>query len=920
MKKFFKALALVLALTLVVGTIPASAAEYDFSLKKDKKIIYLGGAQGEKEVDGATVKCGTKSRYKISKLVNGFDASTMDIKLESSDKSIVKTSNAKDKVYAKSIGTADVTIYVYDKETDKQLKSLTVKVQVKKNATAPLAFVITDSNGKPVDLTATKAGVNVPYIVTLPRKDADGNFVDTDYRVLSSTDESVQIEAINKYGTQYKVTFTKSGTFPITAASYQSKIWNKLQNVVTVPVTAGYDANGVEQASLDTAKVTFDTPVVGLTADNFKAVYTLDGVEEVEIPFTDVAPDGISYNEDKTAAYVKFLVPFAPNTNYIIYFDGKVAGNFKAVEVKADSVKTFVIPTQYIQTDSESTLKYQLLDANGVDITAGVNAVGGSVTFELTSDDANDYIVGEKIYVKNAHAVTVTGTYHYFDSESNYKSEPVGKGQVVAQIPEQFKAGKVEGIVTDLEAAALVGGDYKVNDKVAPIEWTLDGDAEALLQIKVPYTKSTGTLYEGFGATNLDGTYKGYTIDIADKTVALSLGEYKNGIKLKANKAGSTAILIYGTKSSDGTSVVIGVVNVTVKEARKLSTWTVKQSSDKLNLDFGDVTYSVTAKDQEGKDYLLGYNVKVYDVTGKEVTGYDSVLIGEGSKVKTDKSVVDVVIDHSKITSTATTEKAVTHNIKIVVNDDEASAKTLRLSVKHDGTDAKRYVLKLSGTELKTGVTKDTQNSGINITLDGLTSNGTPAPATGAALTFKGSAVRAHANEDKGAEDNTFYFTITKDGKLLEKAPAQLAGATLNAFGAPDAKASDAAVKLDKGTYVINAYRVYLNDAKTTYIFDNLGSAQTITVTDDQAAIASKKVADEVATFTDADVVGAFEITINGSAVKYDNPDYAFIVEKNVDSTNTTAYIKAIKVVVLNGTVGNYTYTINPDTTLKIKK
>jgi len=118
MKKFFKALALVLALTLVVGTIPASAAEYEFSLKKEKKIIYLGGASGEKEVDGATVKCGTKSRYNISKLVNGFDPETMDIKLESSDKSIVKTSNAKDKVYAKSIGTADVKIYVYDKETD----------------------------------------------------------------------------------------------------------------------------------------------------------------------------------------------------------------------------------------------------------------------------------------------------------------------------------------------------------------------------------------------------------------------------------------------------------------------------------------------------------------------------------------------------------------------------------------------------------------------------------------------------------------------------------------------------------------------------------------------------------------------------------------------------------------------------------
>ena len=906
MKKFFKALALVLALTLVVGTIPASAAEYEFSLAKEKKIIYLGGAQGEKEVDGATVKCGTKSRYKISKLVNGFDPATMDIKLESSDPSIVKTSNAKDKVYAKSIGTADVKIFVYDKETDKQLKDLTVKVQVKKNATAPLAVVVTQEDGTPVDITATKVGVGVPYIVTLPRKDADGNFVDTDYRKIIADKESVKIEAINDYSTQYKVTFTEAGTFAVTIGSYQSKIWDKLQNTLTVPVTAGYEAIGAEQSSLDTVKITFDTPVTKLDAANFNAVYTLDGVDDVEIPFADIAPDGITIDkEDSTVAYVKFLMPFAANTNYNIYYAGKLAGSFKAIAVKADSVKQFIIPTQYISTDSETEIKYQLLDEKGIDITDAVNAVGGSVTFELVSDDANDYIVGTKVYVKTAHAVTVKGTYNYFDSESNYKSEPTGQGQVVAQVPEAFKIAKVEGMIT-AAGKQLVKNDNTIDGDVKAVDWTMDGTAEAYFTIKVPYTKSTGTKYEGFGVVGLDGTYNDYTIDVADKTIALVQAKGTYGYTLKANKPGSTSILVYGTKASDGSSVVIGVVPVTVKEERKVGTWTVTSSADKINLDFGSVTYTIEVKDQDGNPYTKAFAAKVYDKTS------DTIAIDNAT------NTIDGVQDGSKATITINNTDLKgegTHNLKFTVDGVEASAKTLRLSAKKDGTDVARYILKLSGTELKTGIKTDTDNSKeVKLYLEGLTSNNTAAPvASGVALTFRGKAVAAYANENNGADEG-YYFTVTKDGKLLDAAPAQLGGVVFKAF--VDKTASDAAVKLDKGQYVINAYYIHLNTAKTTYVFDNVGSAQTFTVTDDQAAVEWKKTAESVADFTDASILGAFEIKVGGNVVKLGDAGYSFTVEKNED-TNGTAYIKAIKVTVLNNNVGSHTYTINPDVLLK---
>ena len=916
MKKFFKALALVLALTLVVGTIPASAAEYEFSLAKEKKIIYLGGASGEKEVDGATVKCGTKSRYKISKLVNGFDPATMDIKLESSDPSIVKTSNAKDKVYAKSIGTADVKIFVYDKETDKQLKDLTVKVQVKKNATAPLAVVVTQEDGTPVDITATKVGVGVPYIVTLPRKDADGNFVDTDYRKIVADKESVQIEAINKYSTQYKVTFTEAGTFAITIGSYQSKIWDKLQNTLTVPVTAGYEAKDAVQYSLDTVKVTFDTPVTKLDAANFKTVYVIDGVDDVEIPFADIAPDGIKIDDnDKTVAYVKYLMPFNANTTYKVYYGTSTepAGTFKAVEVKADSVKTFVIPTQYVTTETETAIKYQLLDANGVDITSGINAAGGNVTFELTSDDGNDYIIGESVYVKTAHAVTVTGTYHYFDADSNYKSEPVGKGQVVAQLPEAFKVGKVEGIITDGSKLLVEGG--KLTD-AKEVEWNLDGvkndgSSIAYLQIKVPYTKSSGTVYEGFNYTTADGTYESYEIDIADKTVAMFEGFEGGMAKLSANKVGSTSILVYGVKGT--TKAVIGVVPVTVKDTRKLTSWTVQSSSDKLNLDFGDVTYTIIVKDQDTNDYKKPYKVKVEDVT-------DSNNVKE-IKVETEytgKAEIKITADELKtVLGITKQENAVTRNIKFTITNDNAP-KTLRLSIKSDGEKAARYLLKLSGGEIKTGITGTTKltddNKVINVYLEGVTSNGTQASASGVSITFSKDAPKAHKLADGESKDDYFVFTITKDGKLIDK-PEQLAGATFNAYNAVASGAAVEAKKLASGTYVINGYRFYLN-SNDTWNYDNVGTAQQFTVTDDQAPLTWKKTAESVADFTPSDVVGAFEIKIGDDTVTYGKPGYSFVVDVNVDD-DKTAYVKSIKVTVLNGNVGNYTYEIKPDVLLK---
>ena len=908
MKKFFKALALVLALTLVVGTIPASAAEYEFSLKKAKKIIYLGGASGEKEVDGETIKCGTKSRYKVSKLVNGFDSSTMDIQLESSDKSIVKTSNAKDKVYAKAIGTADVSIYVIDKETDKQLKDLTLKVQVKKNAAAVTA-IITDADGNPVDLTATKAGVNVPYIVTLPRKDADGNFVDTDYRTLTASDESVQIEAANKYGTQYKVTFTKSGTFALTAASYQSSIWNKLQNVVTVPVTAGYDAVGAEQTALDTVKVTFDTPVVNLDKANFSAYYK---ISDVEIPFSDVINDGISYDsEDKNVAYVKFLSDFAAGTEYFVRYEGKEVGSFKAVSSSADAVKTVLIPTQKIDASTETALQYKLLDANGIDITKGALANGGWITFEIVNDDFKNYVTSEKVYITNANdSITVKGTYNYWDSESNQKTV-VGEGQIVAVAPAVWTIGAIKGMITDGSAELVKVADYSVNGDCKEIVWTMDGTATAFLQIAVPFTKNGKTQYEGFGlATAEADLYDSYYAKVADETVALIKGYDGQKCELKANKAGSTTILIYGVKADKET--VIGAVPVTVKEERKIGSWTVAAQGGKsnINLDYADdsITYEVVVKDQDGQDYKKNVAVTVEDKTS------DTIKLTVDKSTSADGPKVTITIKATELAGEGT------HNVKFTVNNE---TKTLRLVAGKDG-DAKRYLIKLTKNELKTGMKTDAKNDSVEVKLEGLTAKGTAAAvATGDSLVFVGAQPKATAKADFTGTEG-YVFTVTKDGKLLTELPADnVSGTTFNAFKT-GLTASDAAVKLGKGTYVVNAYYVALNTAGTSYVPTPVGTAQTFTVTDDTPAAEVKKNsnAENLNAISAAEIRTAFDVSFNGT--KIDDSKVTVEFNYNYDTATEaeakTAYVKEAYVYVHNDNdLGYEKITVTVDTIVRVK-
>ena len=921
MKKFFRALALVLALVLVIGTIPASAAETsDLKLKKKTKIIYLKGSQGLAE-DGTT-KCKTPSRYKVSKLVKGFDAKKMDITLKSADKSIVKVSSKKDKIYAKGLGTTTVEIFVNNLD-GQQLADFKLKVRVKKSATEIGDFAVTDAEGNAVDLTANKAGLNQPYFVTFVHEK------DTDYRDLAAADESVSVEKVEALvpgGQTFKVTFTKSGTFTLTASVYQSAKWPGKRLETPVPVVAGYDVAAVEQSALDAIKVTFKTPVTGIDKTAFKAYYEINGVKVYPSDVDKIIPD----ENDKNVITVKFLAPFQKGETYFVQYDNaeEPVGSFVAINPKKDSVKNIIITTNKVTAGELTEIKYQLLDENGIDITSGIASLG-TFKFEMTEGDPiNNYVTSiapYKVYMAKAgDVITIKGTYSYVDDANN--TIPVtGETKVYAEAPEAWKRGAADGVVTkagkagdiDSSAADLFNGNDLVDNVKKGVAWTMD-DPEVAFQIFVPYSKTTGTKYEGFGVTGVANEFAlGYELKIADETVVLDMGMTGDGKKaiLKANKPGTTSIIIYG-KKADGTKEVLGATNVTVKEARKVGSYTVTAENNKRDLnksyDADKVTLKFDVKDQDGADYYKEEEVTVICASDKVKIADTSFKYKRGTK-----ETFEITPGMVTLTDNSTlTVKFKIANIEQVVN----------ITVAADGG-ATRQVLTVAPNSVDTAIAVSAWNDTnpvVKIGLQGVTKNGFA--ASGASIKFIDYALQAQESDKylKAGGKTGYVYTITKDGKLVDQKDGSVKvnnfdkdANTLTAFVKG---ASDAAIKLDKGVYVVTAYNVVAESGKMLAI-EQLGASQTFTVVDNQKSAEVKKNsnAESLTTISQADIKTAFDVTFDGKAMKDWNGDVDVWYDYNPDGDLKTAYVKDAYVTVKNSTKGNITIKVSVDTLVRTK-
>ncbi len=942
MKKFFKALALVLALTLVIGTIPASAAIAKFTLKnKDGvKILYIGGSKGAKADDSAV--CKTKSKFTVTKWINGFDAETMDLKLKTADKTIASKNNKYDRVYAKGIGKVKVDLYIYEKETGRQLGTITnFKVKVKKNVEATdkvantvyavkdLAAVVaagkvTADDIEVVDVANAKVGVNTPYFVRLTRLDADGNRTDTDARNLVCVDKDgkdiadVKIEKLSN--TLFQVTFAAGGDFTLTAQAYQSKTFDKVLASEDIKITVGYDIAAVKQESLNSVKATFTSAVKGLDKKNFKLQYK---VGETFVDFAGV--DTITYDaEDPTTAIVKFYRNFTEGTTYYLTYDSQDVLEFTAVKVDADSVESIVVVSKKVEAGAWEKIEYSLRDKDGVDITASSKLKG---TYEFSFDPANaengfNYQKKEMRIAKASETpYTLKVKYSWKGADAADKSKE-GTATITCVAAAAWEAGNATGIVVEAGKGTAYNSNNGTRNNVAELkDFTMsEAVSKAAISICVPLTRTsaaTGNVEKKFDTkftSESNVLYSRYELKSSSEDIVMIGDIVGDNCNLIANHEGTATILIYGVeKAAPYNKVVVGSVDVVVKEKRKPSSFNVKAKDQKqgLNAAYGNdsVTFTLELKDQYGADFAGKVKITNDNPTAGVTPEFKTVWKNaDGQYTFTAFGAKEFKLNSSDVKYVDTTAgvNSQVMNLKfewVDSNLGSAGVKVVPLSVSNNGTTA-TYVLKLTGDKLSTNFKPDTVASSISIGLEGR--NAEDYVTSGTSISFRSKAPET-GKADKVNFPDGYYYTVAKDGVLLTGKNANFKGNTFtNLVVSGSAVSGGAILKLAAGSYVVTAYNVKqeANDSQSvTYV----GQA-TFTVTDDQEALKGVKTNDlAVNKITSSDLYKAFEIKFNNNVVTgnvngaWKNECKAFVAgDYNIAGDQLSAYVYRFRYDVVN--------------------
>ncbi|MBO4497289.1 MAG: Ig-like domain-containing protein [Lachnospiraceae bacterium] len=567
MRKFFKGLAVLLALTLIVGVIPAAAAD-SLSMAKEK-VLYLDGSKGQKE-DGT--QCKTSYKKLVANMIKGFDKDTMSVVLSSADKSIVSTTKA-GRIVAKSLGTTTVTVAVYD-AAETEIFKQDLKVIVKKNAAEVTVTGIADGDkvkvGQTVDVTLPRAGV------------------DTDARELTvDKAENVEITAGEKART-WTVKFVKAGDVTFTARAYQSAKYPATTAKKEIKVSVSNPApTAIKVVASNAYELTFDTDVeaAGLFKDakeiaNDACYYMLN---DTKVTFSAVKKVEAKGNTVKVTMYDNY----AAGTTYYVVVNESEPLQFVIAGNAAKDVESIAIISDSAVVNTASPITVALYNADGVDITSSVGT--GSVS--LTSTNLNSYVDGLTLNMYNVGDVTdLTATFVYYDANNNYqevKKTTTKKITAVAASADVFKA-----LVYSVDNKA----DLPNKNYSGAKTYLALGDTGYKFKVQLVYTNANN---EFDFAVNGVNTFNGKALyaKIPEESVALLSSNNGDGTyDIVPNTVGSTNVFI--GYDDNGTFKTVAVAPIQVKEARYPATLTVKPTKSNLNTSVTDsITFNAEVKD-----------------------------------------------------------------------------------------------------------------------------------------------------------------------------------------------------------------------------------------------------------------------------------------------------------------------------------
>ena len=781
MKRFFKSLAILLAMVLVAGAFPGTAvsAASTVSVKAPTKALYVGGCTGTK-ANGK--KAGNKATLKVKSLLKGFDADKMTLKLTSSDKKIASVSNKTYKVKAVAPGTATITVKVYNK-TDKKkaIATSSFEVTVKKNASA------SDLTIKGITAGETYT-VGQSLTVELPKGK------DTDKRRLTSANDNATVKSAGT--NKWTVKIVKEGAIELLAEAYMSSTYKGATASKTVKATAESEDKplviGVEQKTLKSFVIS------GLQEEIEKEDIEFYTLTSASIKTSKNAYiNTVTYDEKTNTATVTTFTDndLEGGVVYYVDVDGSVA-NFTAAKATLLDVKKLELDVTDVKVNSNTALSFKYLDANGVDITAKVKSLVNvsNLTLEITPSDSSAFIVGHSITITSDNkTVTVKATLTTgFNTTTNEPINVYGYG-----IVKSFKESL--DITKSLFAVTPDDGIYMTKK-----------DAQSKLTLTL---NDTVTLEALFYFT--DGSYKNFNeaqYSLSSATPEVLLVGPKNttgGYALSPNKAGEAKIYIAEGPSYDPDKVIASI-SVTVLAARKASTFTVQQSKTKLNINtsvYDYLSFTATAFDQ--------YGVKIDGATFS-ITQDDKSKLATGTFASPHFTLGACTIENTGFTPSGNNGNFVTFNI--TCDDIEnCPAKEFHVQIKDVSPmeDDKIWVPEGTTFVIDGDATIDTMlkngaqpNDPTSVSAQFSSDGYYVSEGIGKKLTVVPDATLTASKLGISEDTPKLYFTVSLNGKVIDPDDAAYTSLISVYSDSVEFKPFTTGAKLPKGVYTITVYKI----------------------------------------------------------------------------------------------------------------
>ena len=885
MKKAVKLLAAMLVLVLVIGTIPVQAGQA-ITLKKSSKTLYLGGCKGKK-ANGKKAKF--YSFVRVGKLLSGdYNSKTMDFKLEAEDPSIVTVSNKTGKVKAKKLGETEVVITVRDKKTEATIATKILNVTVKKNSDKNFEVSgIADGKEYKVGDTIT---------VKMPRSKYE------DCRRLTCSSSDVELTAKKgTSGAEYTVKFNKAGSYTIKAETYQESkykgtIYSKSFNVTvkgedkpepTVTPTPVDSALSVKQTALDTIVISGFGDVASVKGSDLDIYYDIAG--------TKIAVNNVvkSVTADGDKVVVTMVSPFVGGTEYLVNKKGSKAdpAKFKAATATEKDIASVSVSVNKALVGEYTDLGIKYYNKDKIDITSGITSGMVSVNANILTNTFDAFASGTSVYFYKANmSCEFEVNVHIYSDNRDVKSN---KFTVVSYEPVP------NGMIYTIKEET---GTYLKETDTCTYSFALNA-TKPVIEVLFKYVDAAGKVtYHTLAEEGIT------SIKPADETVLFAgTQSATGGWYLKPNKTGSTSFLFY-----KGDNIVPGVTaRVTVTEDSKPTTITATVSKANLNVNalLGDkLEIKAVVKDQYGNE-MKGQAITIEQTEAtKTNTGIayfgsfdsDGVLVVSGSNIVLNSGKKNGVI--AAVLKCGSGQYPVQFNVA-----DVDKADTAELSSNPEQTN---FILK---TGIKEGDVKPE-----SITLNIQSKSQGFAVKNETMKLYTKQLTPQITNTDLGVAVNDIVYLYTvyhtdANGKadFMKTLPA-----TVFADGVTELqiKAYDYQVRLEEGTYRIDAYKVVAGAANSS--ITQIGS-RNITVVNDKPLVEFKQIK-VTSTYSDpVDVVKeCYEFYIDGKKIETPNIPSA---EMNTGSDGSK-FVKSVNLTITNTVYGNYTMKIITENDSKVIK